>query len=117
MADLELAREAFGRRGDEAGEGGLVPVDEVLFRLLALHKFLSLGFEQEVFDRVFRCLRHHPADIVEPLAPGASGDLMEVARAQDSRLLPAEFAQFGKEHGADRDVDADAQRVGAADDF
>src|SRR5258706_205989 len=66
---------------------------------------------------MLRRLRHHPADVVETLAPGTSGDLMKVPRAQDARLLPVELAELGEEHRADRHVDTDAERVRAADDF
>ncbi len=110
-----------GRRGDQAGEGILVPVDEIFLRRLALDGFLAAarGFfvELEVFDHVLGRLRHHPAAVVKPLAARAAGDLVKIARAQDAGLLAVEFAQLGEEHGADGDVDADAQRVRAADDF
>ena len=62
-------------------------------------------------------LRHDAAAVVEALAAGAPGDLLEVAHAEDAGLLAVELAELREEHGADRDVDADAQRVGAADDL
>ena len=40
-----------------------------------------------------------PADVVETLAPGASADLMEIARAQDGGLQPVELAKPGEEIG------------------
>jgi hypothetical protein len=59
-------------------------------------------------------LRHHPADVVEAFASGASGDLVEVVRAQDRRFFSAEFTELREEHGADRDIDADTERVRSA---
>ena len=64
---------------------------------------------------VLRRLGDDEAAVVEALAPGAPGDLVEVARAQVRRLLAVELAQAGEEHRADRHVDARAERVGAAD--
>ena len=42
------------------------------------------------------------AAVVEALAPGAPGDLVEVARAQVRRLLAVELAQPREQHRADR---------------
>ena len=66
---------------------------------------------------MLRGLGHHEALVVEPLAPGAPGDLVEVAGGEDRRLLAVELAEAREEHGADRHVDADAEGVGAADDL
>ena len=57
------------------------------------------------------------ADVVESLTAGASTDLMEVAGGEDAGFDAAVFAQLGEEHGADRHVDADAEGIGAANDF
>ena len=62
-------------------------------------------------------LRDHAARGVEALAAGAPADLLEVAHLEDRGLLAVELAQLGEEHGADGHVDADAERVGAADDL
>ena len=121
MRDLETRSQSFRRRGDQARKGVLVPVDEILFRRLALHGFLAVARrffrELQVFDHMLRRLRHHPAAIIEALAPGAPADLMKIARAQDAGLLSVIFAQPREQHGANRHVDADAERVRAADDF
>ena len=66
---------------------------------------------------MFRRLRHHPAPVVEALAPGTSSDLVKIPRAEQRRFLPVELAQSGEEDGTDRHIDPDAQRIGAADDF
>ena len=55
--------------------------------------------------------------VVEALAARAPADLLEVADAEDRRLLAVELAELREEHRADRDVHADAERVGAADDL
>jgi hypothetical protein len=60
-------------------------------------------------------LHHDVAGGVEPGAPGAPGDLVELARLQDPLARAVELGQPGEDHGADRDVDADAQRVRPAD--
>ena len=121
VRDLELAGQPLGRRGDQAREGLLVPVDEVPLRRLALDEFLAaaglLLLEQQILDDMLRRLRHHPAAFIEALAPRAPADLVEIARAQDACLFPVELAKLREEHGANGDIDADAQRVGAADDL
>ena len=121
VRDLETGGQPFRRRGDEADVGVLVPVDEILFRRLALHRFLAVarGFfrELEIFDDVLRRLRHHPAAVVKTFAPGPAADLVKIPRAQDAGLLAVELAQPREQHGADRHVDADAERVRAADDL
>ena len=109
------------RRGHQAGECLLVPVDEVPLRRFALHKFLPaarlLLLQQQILDGVRRGLRDHPAHIVETLPPRASADLMKVARTEDAGFLPAEFAELREKHRADRHIDPDPQRIRAADHF
>ena len=87
------------------------------WRLTVFCRPCAFSVELEIFDGVFRRLRHHPATIVESLAPGASGDLVKIPRAEDDRLLPVKLAQPREQHGADGHVDADAERIRAADDF
>src|SRR6185295_10001190 len=53
---------------------------------------------------------------VEPLAPGAAGDLLEVADRKGRDLLAVELRELGEEDGADRDVHPDAESVRARDD-
>lgn len=64
---------------------------------------------------MFRSLNDDPTAIIEPFASGASGDLMEIARAQDGCFLAVEFAEAGEKHGSNGDIDADAEGVGSAD--
>ena len=118
MRHLEARGEPLGRRADEPLEGLEVPVGEVVLGRLALDDLLAvlrLLPEPQVLDDVLRGLRDDEAAVVEALAPGAPGDLVEVARGEDRRLLAVELAEAREEHGADRHVDADAERVGAAD--
>jgi len=121
VRNLEPGGQALGLRGPEPGERLLVPVDEVLFRRLALDDLLAVPgglFRQlEVLDDVLRRLGHHPAPVIKTLAPGAPADLVKVARAEDAGLLAVIFAEPRKQHGADGHVNAHAERVGAANDF
>jgi hypothetical protein len=55
--------------------------------------------------------------LVESLPARAPRDLVEVAHRHDLDLLAVVLAELREEHGADRDVDAHAERVGAADDL
>ena len=121
VGNLEAGSQPLRRRGDQAGEGVFVPVDEVFLGRLALDGFPAVagGFfgELEVLDGMFGRLRHDPAAVVESLAPGASADLVKIPRAEDDGLLPVELAQAREEHGADGDVDAHAEGVRPADDL
>ena len=120
----EARDERLGQRGDEPIERGLVPVHVApIRRLLADDLALLAGvapglcLELQVLDDVLGRLGDHAALVIVALATGASADLLEVADAEDGGLLAVELAELREEHGADRHVDADAQRVGAADDL
>ena len=119
MGDLELRQQALGRRGNQTGKRRFVPRHVTLFRRLAADEFLAAGlaFEREVLDDVLRGLRDDVSDVVVALAPGASADLVEIARAEDGGFLAVVLAQPGEQNGADGHVDADPERVRAADDF
>ena len=53
---------------------------------------------------------------IKARAAGATGNLMELAGAQATHLVTVELGERGEHHGVDGNVDADAERVGAADD-
>ena len=117
---LEARRQPLGGSGHQALERLQVPVGEIVLGGLPLDDLpavLRLLVEPEVLDEVLRRLRHHEADLVEALASGAAGDLVEVAGGEDRRLLAIELAEPREEHRADRHVDAHAERIRAADDL
>ena len=58
---------------------------------------------------------HAPA-IVEPAPARAPGDLLELADREKAHLRPVELRELREEDRPDRDVHADAERVGPADD-
>jgi hypothetical protein len=64
---------------------------------------------------MFRSLAYDTSLFVEAPAPGAPRDLLELAHGEDPHLLAVELREAGEDHRADRDVDADAQGVGAED--
>ena len=64
---------------------------------------------------MLRSLRDDVPHIVVSLAPRAPADLVEVPCGQDRRLLTVVLAQPREEHRADGHVDADSERVRAAD--
>ena len=53
---------------------------------------------------------------IEARTAGATGNLMELAGAQTTHLVAIELGERGEHHGVDGYVDADAERIGAADD-
>ena len=67
-------------------------------------------------DDVLGRLSDDAPAVVEPAAPGASRDLLELADGEEPHLRPVELRELREEDRPDRDVHADAQRVGAADD-
>ncbi len=54
--------------------------------------------------------------VVEPAAARAPRDLLELADGEEPHLRPVELRELREEDRPDRDVHADAQRVGPADD-
>ncbi len=62
------------------------------------------------------CLDDDVAHRVEPGPARATGDLVELTGTEVTLPLAVELDEGGEHHGADRHVDADAERVGAADD-
>ena len=53
----------------------------------------------------------------KPLRPARPAIWWKSRAVRMRRLLAVELAEPGEQHRADRDVDADAERVGAADDL
>ena len=121
MVDAHPRDQRLRRRVAQALERLLGPADHAICRLRALELaellrvVAGLGRRPRPLDRVLWRLHHHIADRVESRAPGAPGDLVELARLQDPLPRTVELGQPGEDHGADRDVDADAQRVRPAD--
>ena len=116
--------ERLGRRGDESLEGVLGPVHEALRRLrlddlaLLLRVVAGLGHglrRSRSRDRAParpRCPRRR-----SPARP-ARPAIWWNSRALSSRgVVPSYLRQLREQHGADGHVDADAERVGAADDL
>src|SRR4029079_5613815 len=109
------------RRVAQAVEGLLRPADDALGELgprglgPLLRVVGRLGRRAGLLDRVLGRLDDDVARRVEPRAPGAAGDLVKRARLEDPLARAVELRQAGEDDGADRDVDADAQRVRPAD--
>ncbi len=118
VRDPEAGLERLGGARDQPFERLLRPDDlgpPAALRRRRLLPFLSLLRRAQPVDRLLGRLRHHGAALVEPLAAGAAGDLLEVADRQNLHLLAVELGELREQHRANRDVDADPQRVGAAD--
>ena len=123
VRDAEARRERLGSGGHQPVERGAVPVHVAALRrllpddALELHAIAaSLLLHAKVLDDVLGRLRDHEAAVVEALSPRAPPDLLEIAHAEDRRLLAVVLAQAREEHRANRDVHPDAEGVGAADD-
>ncbi len=118
---LEARDQLLGRRPDQPLERAEIPVDEVVLGRPAPGDLLALAgrllAQADVLDDVLGRLHDDEAAGVEALAARAPRDLVEVARAQVSGLPPVELAEPREQHGPDRHVDADAERVGPADDL
>jgi len=56
-------------------------------------------------------------EVSKPARPARPTTWWNSARRQQPGAGAVVLAQLGEQHGADRDVDADAERVGAADDL
>ena len=62
------------------------------------------------------CLGNDHTFGIEARAAGAAGNLMKLAGAQTTHLVAIELGERGEHHGVDGYVDADAERIGTADD-
>ena len=118
---VEVGGKLLRRGRAQSVEGFRVPTDRT-FRGACLDEFLLLrridrGFllGAFVFDDPFRRLRNNITLIVVARATGTTRDLPEIAHTEDSGLLAPVLPELGEEDGADRDVDANAERVGATD--
>ena len=121
---VETRRQRFRGPRHELVERVLVPVGVPALGRLLLDELLALlgiglGLLCGVLvaDDVGGRLDPDVAPVVEALATGASGDLLELTHAEHPNSAPVVLAQLGEQHRADRHVDADAERVGAADDL
>ena len=92
--------------------GRFFPLD--LAQLLGIVS--RLGDELGVLDLVLGRLGDHAPFRVEARAAGAPCDLMEFAGAQAAHAMAVELGERREHDGVDGHVDADAERVGAADD-
>jgi hypothetical protein len=121
VGDLEPEVSRSGGADNQALEGVLVPGHEIPIRRFASDEFLAAagGFflELSILDHVFGGLDDDPAAVVESFASGAAADLVEIAGAEDDGFLAVELAEAGEQDGADGDIDADAEGIGAADDL
>ena len=113
--------QSFRGRVDQLVERVLIPCDKTFWRLLALD-FLELlgiiaclGEGFGVLDFEFRPFGDDQAFRVEAHTSRTSRDLMEFAGTQFAHFRAVKLGQCGQHHGMDGYVDADAQRVGAAD--
>ena len=124
VVDVEARRQRLGFTVHQPVERVLVPVGvPAVRRLLPDHLLALLGVglgllgESLVVDDVLGRLGPDVAAVVEPPSPGTPGDLLELAHAQQADPAAVVLAQLGEQHRPDRDVDPDAERVGAADDL
>ena len=123
VADPHPGHQRLGLGRDQPVEGVLGPVHLPLGRLLALHPLELLGVvagllhQPVVLDGVVRRLHDDGPGGVEAGAPGPSRDLVELPRLEQPLPATVVLREAGEHHGADRDVDADAEGVGAADDL
>ena len=122
VRDAQARLECLGLRLNQALKGLLVPGDKALggLFLFNLTEFFGviarLGHKLGILDLVFGCLGDYHALGIEARAAGATGNLMELAGAQATHLVAIELGERGEHHSVDGYVDADAERIGAADD-
>jgi hypothetical protein len=123
VVDVEARGQGLGFAADQLVERVLRPVHVTALGRLLLHGLLlarvGLGLlgRALVLDHVRRRLNPDVTPIVETAPPGTPGDLLELADAKDPRAAAVVLAELGEQNGPDRDVHADAQGVGPADDL
>ena len=123
MVDLEARSQWLGFPTDHLFEGALVPVRIAPIGRLFLDHLLLFGVLSGllqlrlVHHDVLRRLSPDRAFIIETSTAGTPSNLRELTVAQDARGASVVFAELREQHRADRDVDANAQRVSTADDL
>src|SRR5690606_25396481 len=122
VADFETGNQRLGLALAQPSERARLPVLEpALRRLLEVQLLVLLGvgcslrLDAQVLDHVLWSLHDDAALGVEATPPGTSSDLLEITNGQDRGVLTVVLAQLREQYRAKRDVDADAQRVRAAD--
>ena len=76
--------------------------------------FQKTAAQDRPISEVFQKL----AEVVSAISgnkAGPAGDLQEFTHGEDAHLLSVKLAQLAEEHGANRNVDADAQGIGPTD--
>ncbi len=127
MVDAKRGGQRFRLSADELLEGVFAPVGVAAIRGLLLDHLLllfsaggglaGLGLGSLVLHDVRWGLHPDIAHRVETLPPGPSGDLGELAVREQSGGHAVVLAELGEEDRAYGDVDANAERVGTADDL
>ncbi len=121
VVDAHPRHERLGHGVAQALERLLGPAHHPVGRLLgldlaALLRIVArLGERARALDHMIGRLHDDVPARVEPGTSGASGDLMKLARLQQAVAAAVVLRQAREDHRADRDVDAHAERVGAAD--
>ena len=121
VTDRETGGERFGWGGHQPLEGRLPPGDEPVRGLLADHLAAQLRIGPRLgqgplgVDDMLRRLHDDRTGDVEPGPSRPAGDLVELPCRKCPDPLPVVLRQCREHHRADRNVDPDAERVGAAD--
>ena len=121
MRHLHARRQRFGLSRDQPLKARFAPGHESVGGTLADDSFQLLlvaggfGDEPRVLSLVLRRLADDGPRGVVACSPGSPRDLMKLAGAQLPHARAVELRECGEQHGADGHVDADAERVRAAD--
>ena len=121
MIHMETGGQRFGLCIDQALVGVFVEGDIAVFGRFSLLELLAglaaLGLQFQVLDDVFWRLGHHVSNVVKTLSTGPTCNLVKITCSENRRLVAAVFAKLSKKNGANGNVHAYAQSIGAADDF
>ena len=121
MVDAHPRHERLGLGVPETYERLLGPAHRTVGRLLGLDLapllgvIAGLGQRARALDHVLGRLHDDVTGRVEARPPGASGDLVKLARLEQPVAGAVVLGQAGEEDRPNRDVDPDPERVGAAD--
>src|SRR5450756_2268324 len=121
MRQPEPRRQRLRRSRDQLLERLLGPRDLAFGRALERSRALfprafGLLLRLPLLDDVLGRLGDHAPAVVEPAPARAPGDLLELADRKKAHLRPVELRELREEDRPDRDVHADTERVGPADD-
>ena len=121
VRNFESRGQRFGRGFNQTPINTFVPRNKSPFGRFPFDKFLSglrrLCCQFGIFNHVCGSLCDNKANIIKSFAARSTSNLMKISSGENRRFVARIFAKLSKKNGSNRNIDANSQRICAADDF